>query len=266
MAIAETFAGRHHMSAATIAAAAVGVATLLGTATEAQAGLAPDVFMSIEIRDTGQNTLFNSGAVNLQTSANAVPPLGWQYSDPQGNFPALVDPQGRFSVTAGSFLIGNDVPGLFPIRLFENMTFENTSSDTLEFIVNYEMSVSSALPVDWTADSTWNLGGNGPGDPAVETLPGMSLFTAYIDGAEVATQHDPPSGFGGSGGDLILEAPAVSGSHGPINNSIGIQLAFSLTAGGELGVQSSHLPTLHHESTQPPRATLGAVVFSSVPT
>lgn len=238
MAFRALLRGRH-LAAGPVAAAVIGLSTLVALPTEAHAGIAPDVYMSVEIRDTGQNTLFNSGDVNLQTSGVPIGPLGYQYSDPQGNYPALVDPQGRFDITAASFAIANDTPGTFPARLFENMTFENTSANTLEFIINYRLEMSTALGVGWTADSTWNLGGNGPGSPEVLTLPGMSLFTAYIDGAQVATQHDPPSGFGGSGGDLILEAPSVSGLHGPITQSLGIQLAFSLTPGGELGVQSS---------------------------
>lgn len=227
----------------TALAAAAGIATLVAAPQQAHAGIAPDTYMSVEIRDTSQNTLFNSGEVNLQSIGVGNMISGFTYTNPQGSFPALDD--SRYN--SSGFILSRTEQGVLPVALFENMTFENKSSNTLEFIINYRMPLTTTINdplVDWFADSTWNLGG--PNDPAVNTIPisngnpqGYSLFTAFVNGNEVGTQHDHPSGFGGSGGELILNAPTISGTvAGPVSE-LSIRLAFSLTSAASVGIQSN---------------------------
>lgn len=196
-----------------------------GFSSEAQAGAVPDLFMSVEVSD-GMSTLFDSGNVNVQSEGTDLGLLGYQYS-PQNN---LAFNSALFTMN-GNVLARPNI-GLLPATLHPNMTFDNNSDQTLEFLITYTLPMSTVAGVDWISNSAWTLAG-GP-DPAALTVNGESLWTVSMDGAEVGNQFAAPSGMGG-GGTLDLSTDAIDGANGAIMDSVSIQLSFSITPGARIG-------------------------------
>ncbi len=215
-------------------AVVLGTAALLTAPQSVQAGIAPDTFMSVEIRDTSQVTLFDSGEVNLQSSGAGNMISGWTYNNPQSTFPAL----DSALYSSSGFILSRTENGLLPPLLFHNMSYVNETNDTLEFIIDVRMPLTQALNganIEWIVDSGWNLGG--PNNPTVLSLQGMSLFSGFINGDLKGTQGDHPSGFGGGGGQLIFDPNPLTGNMaGPVTE-LSQRFAFSLSPGATLGIQ-----------------------------
>jgi hypothetical protein len=230
-----TFGLKNALATGVLAASA-----LLGTPGTSDAGfdrVGPDMFMSVELRDTSHTPLFVSGEVNLSSIGSGNMVGGFTYFNPQQNYPALQD--SRYNSTGFVLARTQSGPGgVPPGTLFINMQFENKTANTLEYIINYRMPVTAPTTgpyVDWTSDSVWNS--VGPNNATVQTLPGMSLFTAYIDGAVVGTQFDPPSGASGIG--WTINGDDLSGITPDVTQDLRIRLAFSLTPGAQVGIQGN---------------------------
>ncbi|MHC5022341.1 MAG: PEP-CTERM sorting domain-containing protein [Planctomycetota bacterium] len=154
------------------------------------------------------------------------------------------NPVGAPELSGQPFTIGgpinanNDISSNF--LLSPNLNITNTSTQTLDFVIRMTWDVAHGTDVNWNSSSAWTLGG-GP-DPILFTLPGQSLWTLFIDSSPIDTLYDDPSGMGG-GGDLVLNTDPISGSHGPVGSSMGIELAFSMTPGANAGVNGLFLIT-----------------------
>lgn len=211
-----------------VLAGVVAAGALLGLSQQANAGFAPDVFMSVEIRDTAHTPLFNSGEVNLASIGSGNMTFGYAYVDPVGNFPALQD--SRYG-TPGSFgVIALPESGTNPARLHVNMTFENQTANTLEFILNYRMPLTATYnnPMPWTANMPLILTGN---DMTLSTIPGMSMFVPSIDATAVGSQYDHPTAFFNGGGTSSHSTTPLAGVAADATQDAQIRLAFSITPG-----------------------------------
>jgi hypothetical protein len=145
-------------------------------------------------------------------------------------------PWGTTDFNISGFVNGSpDLPPPSALMMGLSLTFLNQTSSTLEFIVRMTLHNASSMGLnsDWVTSSSWSLAG--PSNASLLTLPGMPLWATYIDGNVVATMYDDPHGMSAPGN---LSAPAQSGLWTPVMDSIGIELAFSISgnsAGGPTG-------------------------------
>lgn len=206
---------------ATLGTFGASTAVLAWASLSAQAGVIPNLELHVTETTTGYNQTFNPSG----TSG----PLFYNYGVNVGN--------NDFSIN-GDINGSPDIDGPSPALLNTTLSFTNTSSSTLNFIVTMTLPMTTNIPVSWNTSSSWVLTGPSSG-VELQTLPGMPLWATFIDGIEIASLYDDPSGMGGGGGGPFnLNTDPKSGMFGPVTESIGIQLAFSLSpdaTGGPTG-------------------------------
>jgi hypothetical protein len=195
--------------------AAFTVAVFAGST--AFAGIVPALELNVQELTTGYN----------QTFMPAGAPVGtvWYH------YPIAVSTP-NFSID-GSINGSPTLPPDSPILLNPTLDFTNNSQSTLEFIVTMTLPANSFGTLSqWTTSASWVLTGSTGTPTFLQTLPGLPLWTTYIDGVEVAALYDHPSGMGGSnGGNFNLNTAPESGLFAAVAESISIRLAFSITAG-----------------------------------
>lgn len=213
------------------ACGALAFSALLGAPSTSQAGFsdvdrgaAADMFMRVQIL----NAPFDSGEVNLASSGFPVGANWYFYNNPTGTFAGLQDTR----YTGSGSVNGRTENGVLPAHLGVSMVFtNNTTSETLQFIINYRMPLTAQYnnQVSWSANLTGTLNGN---QANLVTLPGTPMFTGYIDGGAVGSQYaDPFNLFVGGGTADFNAGPAIVGNAPSATQDLGIRLAFSLTPG-----------------------------------
>lgn len=200
-----------------------GVVAVACAATTAQAGVIPDLSLQVVESTTDYNQSFN--------------PTG-SSGDLFYTYGIGIDNPGVFSIN-GSINANPDIPGSgggIPALLSTTLSFTNTYSETLNFIVTMTLSMSTGnIPVQWNTSASWVLTGPSSG-AELQTIPGMPLWAVSIDDTLITTLYDDESGMGGSGaGPYDLSTDPKSGVFGPVEESISIQLAFSITPGATGG-------------------------------
>lgn len=152
----------------------------------------------------------------------------------------------NIGIDGGDFQINGDInaspdlPGPSPALLSTTLSFTNDSSEAMDFIVTMTLPMSTgSIPAQWNTSSSWVLTGPDSSNTFLETLEGMSLWSVFIDDSPVASLFSDPSSMGGSGGgEFNLNTAPQGGQFGPVEESISIQLAFSIgpnSTGGPTG-------------------------------
>jgi hypothetical protein len=185
-----------------------------------------------------------AGVTNLELNVSELTTGYNQTFNPTGTAGPLFETYGiginqtEFAIN-GSINGSPDLPGASPALLSNTLSFANLTSQTLEFVVTMTLSMTTgSTPVAWNTSSAWVLTGPDSPNTSLGTLANMPLWSVSIDNNLITTMFDDPISIGGAGGTYNLNEPPQSGTFGPVQNSISIQLAFSLGAdstGGPTG-------------------------------
>jgi len=111
------------------------------------------------------------------------------------------------------------------------LTIDNLSNETLEFVILLTVPLDHAYSpqVQYGGSAGFTIVGTGGGEIATLGM-GQSLWEAQLDGVEVGSLFDHPGGTGFTGsGSSSTSGNLTPGVFGPVLDSIGIQLNFSLT-------------------------------------
>ncbi|HRP62448.1 MAG TPA: hypothetical protein PK400_04065 [Phycisphaerales bacterium] len=209
------------------AAACVAMTTVGAVASGALAGFVPGVSITLIVSDGG-------GVIFSDTVNPGAIPIG-----PAGfHFPYAI---GGGAFEAYGAVNVNPKPNEFLNGYLNTVTHvKNNSGQLLNFqvIITGDLDVASAPALDWTMGSTWSV--EGP-NPLVWTAGGLPLARGYLNGGQIGSLYDAPSGMGGGTGPLNLNTSPISGNLPNGATSAGLRFAFDLSGNNNVATTNTEI-------------------------